>query len=135
VDPRRSARGEIGGAAGWLAVGALGVLGLASVASIGAPLIVAGGLLAVALAAGRVGGAWWALAGAAAAFLVLGLAALPWQSCPTGTTTVVDPPRPGQSNTSSCGGVHPAVWFALGAASAAAGLSRARGTARRAAGA
>jgi hypothetical protein len=108
---------------GWGAVGALAAVGFASVASIGLLLLGVAALLALAFLAARVRGEPWALLGAGAALAMVGVMSLPWRSCPPVSPTVVSPPGPGESDTYSCGGIHPAVWFtlALTAAGAAVG--------------
>lgn len=117
---------RLAGAAGWAVVGGLAATGLASIGSIGGLLLAGAGLLALAQAAVGVRGETWTLVGAGAAFVALGVVALPWRACPDVVPTVSDPPRPGESNSYSCGGVHPAVWFTLGALSAAAAIAVAR---------
>ena len=111
---------QLRGAIAWTAVGALTSLGLAAIASIGFVLLVAAALLAVVLIRAGWGGARWTLLGAGAVFVVLGVSALPWRAC-TGTETVVA--RPGDTASGAeCGGIHPAIWFALGAAGIVAPL-------------
>ena len=114
------------GAVGWIAVGAAGAVGLAAIASIGVFLLAGAGLLAGTLLATRAGGEWWALLGVAAAFVALGVLALPWRSCPSVTPTVSDPPGPGETSSYSCGGIHPAIWFALALGAVVGAIAGAR---------
>jgi hypothetical protein len=106
------------GRVAWILFGALVAAGLAAVLSIGVFLLLLAAGLGTALVRREVRGSAYAPLGAGLAFLVFGLLALPWHAC-TGVSSVSVPPSPGHPSSSSCGGVHPAIWFAIALALAA----------------
>ena len=97
-------------ATGLMIAGALTAVGLLGIMTIGLPLLLIAGLLLAALWLNGVSESDVALVliGAAAGFVVFGIASLPYHPCRPGET-LSDPPLPGQR--SACGGTHPAIYF------------------------
>lgn len=116
------APGRIAGGAGWLAAGFLAAFGLAAILSIGIVLLVAAAALVALLLSRDAGGGAWTLVGAGIAFAVLGVLSLPWQAC-DGTSSVETVAGSTEAATSSCGGIHPAIWFTIAVGLALASLT------------
>ncbi|HEX2085953.1 MAG TPA: hypothetical protein VHF89_09750 [Solirubrobacteraceae bacterium] len=107
-----------GGVIGWATVGALVGVGVPALLSIGPLLLLLAAGLAIALHRAGLRATGWVFVGVGLALVVLGFLALPWRSCATGPSQVVA--RPGETASGSCGGIHPAVFLALGAGAIAA---------------
>jgi hypothetical protein len=108
-----------GWAIGWFIVGAAGAVALLAVASIGlflAPVVAAAAVGLARVAPAR--SALFAMVGAGAVLVVLGLLNLDYRPCPNhaiGTT---------EGESYSCGGLRPAVTIGLGLLLAAGGVVR-----------
>src|SRR3954466_6048224 len=96
---------RVGGA---LAVGGLAAVGLLGIVTIGVLFLIAAAGVLLMMGGIRESEVPLVFAGASAAFLIFGVASLPYHPCHNGET-LSDPPLPG--GRSSCGGTYPGIYF------------------------